>query len=185
MKKLIVLAFLIMGVVVAALGQERVKKTIELKIGLSVTGYIIELEDGNYMLETDAGDIVFYTRDEIRSIKNPEEVKAGTETSHNNPPANISIPKRNSLQMLLDYYGIEKKLEEYRELLSVKKRKQAKAIEDELWEIEQKVKEDTLISESARDEFVEYIEKAEDKIEKEAKRERKKVQISIGKLNGK
>ena len=168
---------LLAGVTSFASGQERTKKTIELKIGLSVTGYILELEDGNYMLETDAGDIVFYSRDEIRSIKNPGESKEVTNNNESNDaalPVKNSIPKMNSLSFLLDYYEIADKLEQYKKYLVVKKKKQAKAIEDKLWTIEKKVKDNDDISESLKKEFVDYVESAEDNIEKEAKKERRR-----------
>ena len=175
MKKLLFVMLLLAGVTSFALGQERTKRIVELKIGLSVTGYIMELEDGNYMLETDSGDIIFYSRDEIRSIKNPEEVKKEAESNTTTTPVTKnSIPKRYSLQSLLAFYEIQAKLDLYKGYLVEKKRRKAREIEDELWEIEKKVSDNSAIPESVRKEFVDYIESAEDDLEDKAKLERKR-----------
>lgn len=63
-------------------------------------------------------------------------------------------------------YGIYGKLGQYENALRNKDKKRAKRIEDEMWEIEKKVKNDQSTPEWLRKRFVEYIEDKEDEIEK-------------------
>lgn len=179
MRKLFFVFVLLIGVTTLVMGQERTKKILELKIGLSVSGYVMELENGNYMLETDAGDIVFYNRDEIRSIHNPGEESNGTEAENKSKKTDPEIVSnsraaKNPFESLLLYYGIKEKLDDYRKALYAKNEDLAEEIEDELWEIEKMVKSDSSIPESVRKDFVKYIESTEDDIEKDAKRNRRR-----------
>ena len=151
-------------------GQERTQRILELVNGTTVKGYVMEQGNGGYMLETDAGDIVFFSRSEVRAVKE-------IETSNNNPPVQVpsvnQSTQRITLSSLLELYSVREKLSLYKSARLAKKKKKSEAIEDELWEIESKVKKDESIPESVRDEFVDYIEDEEDNIEKEAKRKRK------------
>ena len=64
MKRLL-LIIVFAAIALIASGQEKVKKVLELKNGTSVTGFVMVQEDGSYLLETDAGDVLFYTADEV------------------------------------------------------------------------------------------------------------------------
>lgn len=70
MKRIMMVLMLLWGITAVAVGQERIKKVVELKNGTTITGYVMEQENGNYMLETESGDVLFYTREEVRSIRN-------------------------------------------------------------------------------------------------------------------
>ena len=63
-------------------------------------------------------------------------------------------------------YGMYGKLGQYENALRNKDKKRAKKIEDEMWTIEKKVKNDPSIPEWLRKRFVEYVEDKEDEIEK-------------------
>lgn len=175
------LFILLGGIATFANAQERTKKVIELKIGISVTGYVLEMNDGGYMLETDSGDIIFYSRDEIRSIRNPSDIVENNENADpalrpdgSKTPVNI-VAQENTLESLLRYYRIQEKLKQFWECHYRKDKKQAEAIEDELWEIEKIVKNNNSIPESVRREFRDYIEDEEDRLEEEANKARKEA----------
>ncbi len=173
------LFFLLGGIASFANAQERTKKVIELKIGISVTGYVIEMNDGGYMLETDSGDIIFYSRDEIRSIRNPSDIIENNENADSalRPDGSktpvIIVAQENTLESLLRYYRIQEKLKQFWECHYRKDKKQAEAIEDELWEIEKTVSNNNSIPESVRREFRDYIEDEEDRLEEDAEKARK------------
>lgn len=185
MKRVVLSLIILFCVTMLAIGQERTRKVIDLKIGLSVTGYVMEMEDGRFMLETDSGDIVFYSKDEVRGIRNVDEEKKSTVKGIF---SKLGLGKKKSddaiiedagdsnitLENLLTYYGIEQKLNQYKSYLISKKKDAAEAVEDQLWEIEKEVKDEMSIPDDVRKDFVKYIESAEDRIEKEAKHERKK-----------
>lgn len=175
------LLILLGGSATFANAQERTKKVIELKIGISVTGYVLEMNDGGYMLETDSGDIIFYSRDEIRSIRNPSDIIENNENADpdhrqdaSKPSVNI-IAQENTLESLLRYYKIQEKLEQFRESHYRKDKKKAEAIEDELWQIEKQVSRNNSIPKSVQREFKDYIEDEEDRLEEEANKARKEA----------
>ena len=71
-----------------------------------------------------------------------------------------------TLNSLCEKYGIYGMLSKYEKLRKEKKKKEAKKVEDQMWEIEKKVRADNSLPESLRKRFVEYIENREDEIEK-------------------
>lgn len=71
MRKIIIILLLWIGSVTYAFCQERTQKILELKNGTTVRGYIMEQENGDLMLETEFGDIIFYSQNEVLSIKDP------------------------------------------------------------------------------------------------------------------
>lgn len=83
MKKTIVLLACIFGISIVVSGQEREKKVLELKNGTTVTGFVMEQSDGNYMLETETGDILFYAKDEVRTVLDKEKKDADRERGMN------------------------------------------------------------------------------------------------------
>lgn len=68
MKRIIALLWLVIGTATIVFGQERVKRVLELKNGTTITGYVMEQGNGSYMLETAEGDILFFSREEVRRI---------------------------------------------------------------------------------------------------------------------
>ena len=73
MKRLIIMMLFLLGITVSAFSQERVKKNLELKNGTVISGYVLQQEDGSYMLETDTGDVLFYSSDEVRRVRSMQE----------------------------------------------------------------------------------------------------------------
>ena len=57
-------------------------------------------------------------------------------------------------------------LSQYEKHLKNRDKRTAKKVEDQMWEIEKKVRADNSLPESLRKRFVEYIENREDEIEK-------------------
>ncbi len=80
--------------------------------------------------------------------------------------AKPEAPKPLTLDSLCKQYGVYGLLAKYEQLLSQKDKKGAKRVEDQLWEIEKKVKKDNSIPKWLRDSFQDYIEDKEDEIEK-------------------
>lgn len=73
--------------------------------------------------------------------------------------------KEINLNTLLTDYGIYGMLSQYEKHLKNGEKVKAKQVEDKMWEIEKKVKNDPSIPKNLRDRFVDYIEKKEDEIE--------------------
>ncbi|MCR5660372.1 MAG: hypothetical protein K6G25_13740 [Bacteroidales bacterium] len=73
--------------------------------------------------------------------------------------------KPSTLNELLKYYGIYGKLAVYEKHLRNGDKKRAKQVEDQLYSIERKVKNDASLPKSLRERFVDYIEDKEDEIE--------------------
>ena len=70
-----------------------------------------------------------------------------------------------TLDGLCRKYGIYGLLSQYDQALRYDQKKRAKSIEDRLWEIEKRVKNDSSVPSWLRDRFVDYIEDKEDEIE--------------------
>ena len=85
-----------------------------------------------------------------------KKIKA-TETQEENKPL--------TLNDLLKQYGIYGMLAQYDKYLKNGEKKKAKQLEDRLYTIEKKVKNDASIPKSLRERFVDYIEDKEDEIE--------------------
>ena len=83
------------------------------------------------------------------------------------PAAKVEKPKPdpNTLDGLCRIYGIYGMLAQYEKAIKNGEKKRAKKIEDQLWEIEKSVKNDSSIPSSLRKRFVDYIEDKEDEIE--------------------
>lgn len=62
-------------------------------------------------------------------------------------------------------YGVYGLLAKYEKLIKNKEKKAAKKVEDQLWEIEKKVKKDSSLPKDLRDRFKDYVEDKEDEIE--------------------
>lgn len=84
------------------------------------------------------------------------------------PKAPKAAPKEEypmTLDGLCRKHGIYGYLSQYENYLRNRDRKNAKRVEDRLWEIEKRIKKDESIPKSLRDRFVRYIEDKEDEIE--------------------
>ena len=53
--------------------QERVEKRIKLKDGTVLTGFVEQQQDGSYLIETDSGDILFFSPSEIANLTTVNE----------------------------------------------------------------------------------------------------------------
>ena len=71
----------------------------------------------------------------------------------------------NTLDALCKKYGVYSLLSQYESALRNDNNRRAKQIEDQLWSIEKKVKNDGSVPSWLRDRFVEYVEDREDQIE--------------------
>ncbi len=71
----------------------------------------------------------------------------------------------NTLDALCKKYGVYGLLSQYESALRNDNNRRAKQIEDQLWSIEKKVKNDGSVPSWLRDRFVEYVEDREDQIE--------------------
>jgi len=74
-------------------------------------------------------------------------------------------PEPVTFNSLMKKYGVYGLLSQYDKALSKKEKKEARAIEDKLYQICKKVKADPAVPESLAKQFRDYIEKEEDKIE--------------------
>ena len=100
MKRLFLLIALLITTATVLFGQDRTKKILDLKNGASVTGYVMEQENGGYMLETEAGDVLFYMPDEVLRVRNVDNSEAS-----NNPQQNVSLSSNVSKSNLLERNG--------------------------------------------------------------------------------
>jgi hypothetical protein len=69
MRRIMFVLMLLVGITAGASGQERIKKVLELKNGTTITGYVMEQDNGNYMLETEAGDVLFFSREDVAAVR--------------------------------------------------------------------------------------------------------------------
>ena len=97
----------------------------------------------------------------LASIPSTTETNETTETSQET----TSEKKPVTLNSLLTDYGIYGMLSQYDKHLRNGDKKKAKQVEDRLYSIEKKVKNDASIPKSLRERFVDYIEDKEDEIE--------------------
>lgn len=74
-------------------------------------------------------------------------------------------PEPVTFNSLMKKYGVYGRLAKYDKLLSQKEKKEAKRVEDELYEICKKVKADPKVPEWLAKKFRDYIEDEEDRIE--------------------
>ena len=74
-------------------------------------------------------------------------------------------PEPVTFNSLMKKYGVYGRLAKYDKLLSQKEKKEAKRVEDELYEICKKVKADPTVPEWLAKKFRDYIEDEEDRIE--------------------
>ncbi|MBO4625523.1 MAG: hypothetical protein J5646_08575 [Bacteroidales bacterium] len=73
--------------------------------------------------------------------------------------------KPRTVDALCKKYGVYGLLSQYDRYLKAGEKKKAKKIEDQLWEIEKRVKNDKTLPEKLRDSFKDYVEDKEDEIE--------------------
>lgn len=101
------------------------------------------------------------SRTAISNMSSATETIETTETSQET----TSEKKPVTLNSLLTDYGIYGMLAQYDKYLRNGDKTRAKKVEDRLYTIEKKVKNDASIPKSLRDRFVDYIEDKEDEIE--------------------
>ena len=115
-------------------------------------------EDGRkkYFTYKEANELLSKTKG-VRMDFNSGTAVSGNSTSFDNEPLSV-----NSLCKKYGVYGL---LSSYDNALRNDNKKRANQIENQLWSIEKKIKNDSSIPERIRDAFVDYIEDKEDEIE--------------------
>lgn len=78
MKKIVIMIVALVSCIVMSAQDVKVKSKVELKNGNEVVGYITEQSDGSYLVETEAGDMFFYSASEIKKIVEIENMKVKT-----------------------------------------------------------------------------------------------------------
>lgn len=102
------------------------------------------------------------------NVSNPTAVAADKSKPAAATSSSSSAPAKSeplSLNSLCNQYGVYGLLSQYESALKNGDGRKAKKIEDQLWSIEKKVKNDYNVPEWLRKQFVEYIEDREDAIE--------------------
>ncbi|MBR6305162.1 MAG: hypothetical protein IKR38_00045 [Bacteroidales bacterium] len=112
----------------------------------------------------------YFTKKEAEKLlANTKGVRMDFNVSSGNGTAAVAEqPKQenpNTLDALCKKYGVYGLLSQYESALRNDNNRRAKQIEDQLWSIEKKVKNDGSVPSWLRDRFVEYIEDREDQIE--------------------
>lgn len=114
MKRWVVVISLLVMVATAVFGQERTKMVLELKNGSTVTGFVMEQENGSYMVETESGDILFYNRDEVKNFKKMGEDNTGliqtlrrTASAAIYPAREENVLKRSGFSLVFKDSGID------------------------------------------------------------------------------
>ncbi len=101
------------------------------------------------------------------TVSNPQPAAADKkqQAASTNSSSSSSGSEPLTLNSLCNQYGVYGLLSQYESALKNDNGKRAKQIEDQLWSIEKKVKNDYNVPEWLRKQFVEYIEDREDAIE--------------------
>ena len=99
------------------------------------------------------------------TVSNPQPAAADKKQQAASTNSSSSGSEPLSLNSLCNQYGVYGLLSQYESALKNDNSKRAKQIEDQLWSIEKKVKNDYAVPAWLRDKFVEYIEEREDAIE--------------------
>lgn len=127
---------------------------------------VFSVRDGQkkkYFSYKEAQELVSKTKGVRMDFVVPENIPQATAAQ----PASASTPapNTNTLDGLCRKYGVYGMLSSYDAALRRGDKKGAKNIEDRLWEIEKRVKNDGTISKDLRERFVDYVEDREDEIE--------------------
>lgn len=75
------MVFILGCLTIMCYSQERIKQVLELKNGTNVSGFVMQQEDGSYLLETEAGDVLFYSPDEVLEVKTEESITSNKKQS--------------------------------------------------------------------------------------------------------
>lgn len=130
---------------------------------------VFSAEEGNkYFTKKEADAIIAKTKG-VRMDFNAEEkmAEAAKPAKKAEAKAKDAIPEPpRTVDDLCRKYGVYGLLAKYENLIKNKEKKAAKKVEDQLWEIEKKVKADNSLPESLRKSFKDYVENKEDEIEK-------------------
>lgn len=78
MKKVLMIIVGVLLTVAVSAQTEKVKQRVELKNGSEIIGYVAEQNDGSYLVETESGDMFFYSASEIKKIVEIDDVKVKT-----------------------------------------------------------------------------------------------------------
>ena len=136
---------------------EGVERTIVFSVAEDGVKKYFTLKEANELLAKVKGIRMDFT------VSNPQPAAADKSKSAAASSSSSSEPL--SLNSLCNQYGVYGLLSQYENALKNDNSKRAKQIEDQLWSIEKKVKNDYTVPGWLRDAFVDYIEKREDAIE--------------------
>ena len=135
-----------------------VERTIVFSVAEDGVKKYFTLKEANELLSKVKGIRMDFT------VSNPQPA-AAAKSSSAAASSSSSSSEPLSLNSLCNQYGVYGLLSQYESALKNGNSKRAKQIEDQLWSIEKKVKNDYAVPAWLRDAFVEYIEKREDDIE--------------------
>ena len=128
---------------------------------------VFSAEDGKkYFTKKEADAIIAKTKG-VRMDFNAEEKVEEAAKPAKKAEAKQAVPDTpRTVDDLCRKYGVYGLLAKYENLIKNKEKKAAKKVEDQLWEIEKKVKADNSLPENLRKSFKDYVEDKEDEIEK-------------------
>lgn len=128
---------------------------------------VFSAEDGKkYFSKKEADAIIAKTKGVRIDFNTVEKVK---EEARPTKKADAVPQTPRTVDDLCRKYGIYGMMAKYETLIKNKDKKAAKKVEDEMWAIEKKVKNDNSLPENLRKSFVSYVEDREDEIEKKYK----------------
>ena len=134
-----------------------VERTIVFSVAEDGVKKYFTLKEANELLAKVKGIRMDFT------VSNPQPAAAGKSNSAAASSSSSSEPL--SVNSLCNQYGVYGLLSQYESALKNGNNKRAKQVEDQLWTIEKKVKNDNSVPSWLRDAFVDYIENREDAIE--------------------
>jgi hypothetical protein len=139
---------------------DAVERTIVFSVAEDGVKKYFSLKEANELLSKVKGirmDSTVSNPQPAAADKNKKSTAASSSSSSGSEPL--------SLNSLCNQYGVYGLLSQYESALKNDNSKRAKQIEDQLWSIEKKVKNDYNVPEWLRKQFVDYIEDREDAIE--------------------
>lgn len=140
---------------------EAVERTIVFSVAEGGVKKYFSLKEANELLSKVKGIRMDFT------VSNPQPAAADKKSTAASTSSSSSSSAKEPLTLnsLCNQYGVYGLLSQYESALKNGNSKRAKQIEDQLWSIEKKVKNDYTVPAWLRDQFVDYIEDREDAIE--------------------
>lgn len=143
-------------------------KSVERTVVFSVAGgkkFFTKKEADEIIAKTKGVRMDFNAKEKVVEA---EPVKAEEKVSGKVEKKEVKAPveeKPRTVDALCRKYGVYGMLSQYEKHIQNKDKKAAKKVEDQLWAIEKKVKNDNSLPKDLRDSFKDYVEDKEDEIE--------------------